>query len=303
MALMEVEQTTRDERLAQETGPLLHVPGTPNGMFPPVRQCLVARPSETGTRMQPWANRPRLTKTRHQITWVHQRPPAQPHPQFFERHHRGVMHMLMRHRMVGRERSVKNAHPFGRNAPRCGRGCEEDIGRQRQGDKAPPKDFSTRFLAIDPQDHLPAVGLQQTPRGPHQTGHTSPRPVLTPSWPTPFLSGTVEWTLHRRWPQTQILPVYLGALANVRLNVAPDHSRPRFNEPCGHAKVRRNCVRVQPIAQRGRVNHHNSSSLCLRPVDSPLIDSRSLARIMREGAVEGETQEPPCGTNVVHTTF
>ena len=28
-----------------------------------------------------------------------------------------------------------------------------------------------------------------------------------------------------------------------------------------------------------------------------------LARIMREGAVEGETQEPPCGTNVVLTTF
>ena len=31
--------------------------------------------------------------------------------------------------------------------------------------------------------------------------------------------------------------------------------------------------------------------------------TRGLARIMREGAVEGETQEPPCGTNVVHTTF
>ena len=29
----------------------------------------------------------------------------------------------------------------------------------------------------------------------------------------------------------------------------------------------------------------------------------SLTRIMREGAVEGKTQEPPCGTNVVHTTF
>ena len=28
-----------------------------------------------------------------------------------------------------------------------------------------------------------------------------------------------------------------------------------------------------------------------------------LARIMREGVVLGETQEPPCGTNVVHTTF
>ena len=26
-------------------------------------------------------------------------------------------------------------------------------------------------------------------------------------------------------------------------------------------------------------------------------------RIMREGAVEGKTQEPPCGTNVVQTTF
>ena len=30
---------------------------------------------------------------------------------------------------------------------------------------------------------------------------------------------------------------------------------------------------------------------------------RVLARIMREGAVEGETQEPPCGTNVMYTTF
>ena len=28
-----------------------------------------------------------------------------------------------------------------------------------------------------------------------------------------------------------------------------------------------------------------------------------LTRIMREGAVEGETQEPPCGTNVVFTTL
>ena len=28
-----------------------------------------------------------------------------------------------------------------------------------------------------------------------------------------------------------------------------------------------------------------------------------LTRIMREGAVEGETQEPPCGTNVMYTTF
>ena len=29
----------------------------------------------------------------------------------------------------------------------------------------------------------------------------------------------------------------------------------------------------------------------------------TLARIMREGAVEGKTQEPPCGTNVVQATF
>ena len=32
-------------------------------------------------------------------------------------------------------------------------------------------------------------------------------------------------------------------------------------------------------------------------------DRAGLARIMREGAVEGETQEPPCGTNVMYTTF
>ena len=33
------------------------------------------------------------------------------------------------------------------------------------------------------------------------------------------------------------------------------------------------------------------------------LQHRVLARIMREGAVEGKTQEPPCGTNVVQTTF
>ena len=30
-------------------------------------------------------------------------------------------------------------------------------------------------------------------------------------------------------------------------------------------------------------------------------DPVRLARIMREGVVLGETQEPPCGTNVVYT--
>ena len=40
------------------------------------------------------------------------------------------------------------------------------------------------------------------------------------------------------------------------------------------------------------------------PTDVDVHDGyHTLARIMREGAVEGETQEPPCGTNVVHTTF
>ena len=38
-------------------------------------------------------------------------------------------------------------------------------------------------------------------------------------------------------------------------------------------------------------------------VQPPLGVSWGLARIMREGAVEGKTQEPPCGTNVVQTTF
>ena len=32
-----------------------------------------------------------------------------------------------------------------------------------------------------------------------------------------------------------------------------------------------------------------------------LMDGETLARIMREGVVLGETQEPPCGTNVVYT--
>ena len=34
----------------------------------------------------------------------------------------------------------------------------------------------------------------------------------------------------------------------------------------------------------------------------PLLGFLSLARIMREGVVLGETQEPPCGTNVVSTS-
>ena len=47
------------------------------------------------------------------------------------------------------------------------------------------------------------------------------------------------------------------------------------------------CVRTVAVGWRGGI----------LPVHS------DLARIMREGAVEGETQEPPCGTNVMYTTF
>ena len=40
------------------------------------------------------------------------------------------------------------------------------------------------------------------------------------------------------------------------------------------------------------------------PVTGPAkARQQRLTRIMREGTVEGETQEPPCGTNVVLTTF
>ena len=38
-------------------------------------------------------------------------------------------------------------------------------------------------------------------------------------------------------------------------------------------------------------------------LDRPKDVNNVLTRIMREGAVEGETQEPPCGTNVMYTTF
>ncbi len=40
-----------------------------------------------------------------------------------------------------------------------------------------------------------------------------------------------------------------------------------------------------------------------RSAHSKVISVSVLTRIMREGAVEGETQEPPCGTNVMYTTF
>ena len=46
----------------------------------------------------------------------------------------------------------------------------------------------------------------------------------------------------------------------------------------------------------------NSPNLRPRANDTAVLTS-ALTRIMREGAVEGETQEPPCGTNVMYTTF
>ena len=64
-------------------------------------------------------------------------------------------------------------------------------------------------------------------------------------------------------------------------------------------------------AQRHWLNHlnvfclHAAHSGDLNLANLSNIESlrQELTRIMREGAVEGETQEPPCGTNVVHTTF
>ena len=66
---------------------------------------------------RPWANCLRRTKTGHQVTGPHERTVAQRHPQFFERHHRSVMHMLMRHGIVRRERWVKDAHSLERRTP------------------------------------------------------------------------------------------------------------------------------------------------------------------------------------------
>ena len=79
-----------------------------------------------------------------------------------------------------------------------------------------------------------------------------------------------------------------------------DGSHARDGKPAG-------CVVV--VAPDARPTHQ---SVYRAPVPNPAVieavqkvtaTSTGLTRIMREGAVEGKTQEPPCGTNVVQTTF
>ena len=61
----------------------------------------------------------------------------------------------------------------------------------------------------------------------------------------------------------------------------------------------------------GRATVQRAAAILADSILAPAVDSGqvsvtdayALTRIMREGAVEGETQEPPCGTNVIYTTF
>ena len=60
-----------------------------------------------------------------------------------------------------------------------------------------------------------------------------------------------------------------------------------------------------PIPVFGDLCTSRVATVGLNPSNREFVDEDGieLTRIMREGAVEGKTQEPPCGTNVVHTTF
>ena len=90
------------------------------------------------------------------------------------------MHMLMRHGIIRRERWVKDAHPLRHRTPRFGSRRNEDAGRQHQRNEPPPQNLTARFLAIDLEDHLPAVRPQKAPCGRHQTSHPSSRLVIPP---------------------------------------------------------------------------------------------------------------------------
>ena len=70
MPLVEVEQATRDEGLAQQSGPILHVPGPSDCESP-------ALSFGTAARMQPRADCPRFTNTPYQTSRFQQRPSAQ----------------------------------------------------------------------------------------------------------------------------------------------------------------------------------------------------------------------------------
>ncbi len=72
------------------------------------------------------------------------------------------------------------------------------------------------------------------------------------------------------------------------------------------AEIKRFCAGLCEYVARPKLSAAEASDLAAFRAhcgDRAVNIASGLARIMREGAVEGKTQEPPCGTNVVCTTF
>ena len=209
MPLVEVEQTTRDKRMPQQTGPFFHVPGAPNRMSLPVlAEGLGAPPPQTAARMQPMGRIPLVHED-----WSPIHRAAQAHGESQRRpailrndSHRGVMHMLVGHGMVRSERWVKDAHSLERRAPRFRRRGDQDPGRQRQLTRtATAESPGQSYLAADLEDHL--HGRQAAPKV-TRGRHSIDEPPLfeaghhTIAWPIPrraqrrcgkpFVSGTIE---------------------------------------------------------------------------------------------------------------
>ena len=184
--------------------------------------------------------------------------------------------MLMRHWIVRCNRRVKNPYPLWWRSSRFARRRDEYARRHRQRNKPPPKNFTARFFAINLEYHLPTVSPQQMPSGQHETVDTLMRRFVTQQRKiftrtercrlAPFLPRAIERAFHRRRRKQQVLPVYFGAFAYMRTNIAPSHLRARRKEPVRHAHVGCKRISKQSILKSVYVKRHNPHSPCLHTV-------------------------------------
>ena len=183
--------------------------------------------------------------------------------------------MLMHNWNVRCNRRVKNPYPLWWRSSRFAPRRDEDARRHRQRNKPPPKNLTTRFFAINLEYHLLTVSHQQMPSGQHETVDTLMRHLVTQQREmhtraercrlAPFPPGAIQWPFHRRSRQQQILPVYLGAFAHMRIYIAPCDLGTRRKKPLGHPQVGSKRICKQPILKSICVSSHNS---CSSPVFS-----------------------------------